>query len=57
MFNFSVPWVFYILSLIKSAFFETDEGDDDGEDIEAFADYATDGEIVHVMYYPDRGAK
>ena len=43
------------LGFIKSAFFEADEGDDDGADIEAFADYTADGEIIYVMYYPDRG--
>ena len=42
-------------ALIKSALFESDEGDDDGADVEAFADYTADGQVVHVMYYPKRG--
>ena len=43
------------LVLIKSTLFESDEGDDDGADVEAFADYAADGEIVDVMDYPEGG--
>ena len=44
-----------VSALIKSAFLESDEGNDDGADIEAFADYTADGEVVDVMYYPERG--
>ena len=44
-----------VSALIKSAFLESDEGNDDGADIEAFADYTADGEVVHVMYYPEGG--